>query len=114
MLAHYAHPYDRRPFWRARADDGAQAIVLHPPPVGTADTALRPRSKVLERRLLILRAGQGRDPVTAVVYVAEDDSEAHWRIFLLVAAVALVVAIKHFVEGGAPHGASERESEGGR
>lgn len=104
MIAYYANPYDRRPFWRERADDGRRWIFAVAPEVvrwvvgdGTT-TALRP-PKTLSRHLILIRRGSGT--VDAVVYLASDDSEAHWRIFLLVAAVAIVVAIKHFVEKGA-------------
>lgn len=97
MIAHYANPYSRRPFWRARADDGSSTIEVRSLrlPDG-AGTALRSRSKVLDRHLLLFSNSEE----AAVVYVASDDSEAHWQIFLLVAAVALVVAVKHFVEKG--------------
>jgi hypothetical protein len=95
MLAHYANPYSRHPFWRAREDDGAPTIEVRSPLHDGAGTALRPRLKVLERHLLLFpRSGQ----TAAVVYVEKDDGEAHWRLFLLVATVALVVAVKHFVE----------------
>jgi hypothetical protein len=110
MDAYYANPYNRRPFWREREDDGRPWILVMAPQAVQSDrgrgllrrdspndstTALRP-PRALDRHLLFLRKGGGG--VVAVVYVANDDGEAHWQLFLLVATVALVVAVKHFVE----------------
>lgn len=94
MIAYYANPHCRRPFWRVREDDGLPRIHVRDTRYRSGLRSIKP----LDRHLLLL--GKERDRATVVVYVAVDDSEAHWQIFLLVAAVALVVAIKHFVEKG--------------
>lgn len=96
MIVHYANPYDRRPFWRVREDDGRPRLIVRS--AESSDGARRWRT--LSRHLLALRRVEGRtvSRVITTVYVASDDSEAHWQLFLLVAAVAIVVAIKAFVE----------------
>jgi hypothetical protein len=99
MVAYYAHPYSRKPFWREREDDGRHCIHVVAPRTATSTPSdgslVSPPLKHLERHWFSFRRG---GKAAAIVYMADDDGAAHWQLFLLVATVAIVTIIKTFVE----------------
>jgi hypothetical protein len=95
MVAYYAHPYSRKPFWREREDDGRHCIHVRRTAHDHGSLVLSPPLKRLERHWFSFRRGS---KAAAIIYMADDDGAAHWQLFLLVATVAIVTIIKTFVE----------------